>query len=110
LIKEGEVMTEFTSKLLEIIKTIPNGKVTTYGRLAVMAGNPRGARQVAWVLKAYSKKYDLPWHRIINSKGMISLEKGHGFELQKSLLEGEGICVNKNGSIDLDTYLWKKDF
>lgn len=99
-------MTRFTSELLKIIISIPSGKVTTYGRVAAMAGNPRGARQVAWVLKAYSSKYDLPWHRIVNAKGIISLKKGHGFELQKSLLEEEGIFVNDKGSINLDTYLW----
>lgn len=101
-------MTEFTSRLISIIKNIPSGKVITYGRAAEMAGNCRGARQVAWALKVYSSKYALPWHRIINSKGMISLRKGDGFELQKALLEEEGIFVGDDGSIDLEVYLWDK--
>ncbi len=99
-------MTEFTSKLLEIMTNIPYGKVTTYGRVAVIAGNPRAARQVSWALRVYSDKYNLPWHRIINSKGTISLGRGQGFELQKSLLEEEGIIVMESGSVDLKKYLW----
>ncbi|WP_432408852.1 MGMT family protein [Wukongibacter sp. M2B1] len=102
-------MTEFTSKLLEIITNIPYGKVTTYGRVAEIAGNPRAARQVSWTLRAYSNKYNLPWHRIINSKGTISLKRGQGFELQKSLLEEEGILVMENGRVDLREYLWNGD-
>lgn len=99
-------MTEFTSELLKIIKNIPFGKVVTYGRVAELAGNPRAARQVAWALKVYSSKYELPWHRIINSKGTISLKRGHGFEIQKALLEEERIFVKEDGSVDLKTYLW----
>lgn len=103
-------MTEFTSRLLSIIKSIPSGKVITYGRVAEMAGNPRAARQVAWALKVYSNNYSLPWHRIINAKGVISLKKGQGFELQKALLEEEGVFVRDDGSIDLEIYLWNKRY
>ncbi len=99
-------MTEFTAKLLSIIKSIPMGSVSTYGRIANLAGNPRAARQVSWVLRVYSEKLSLPWHRIINSRGRISLRKGQGFELQKALLEEEGIIVGHNGEIDLNKYLW----
>lgn len=99
-------MTEFTSRLLKVISNIPYGKVTTYGRVAELAGKPRAARQVSWVLRVYSDKYNLPWHRIINSKGTISLGRGRGFELQRSLLEEEGISVMEDGSVDLKKYLW----
>lgn len=103
-------MNNFTSRLIEIMKNIPYGKVITYGRVANIAGNPRAARQVSWALNVYSNKYDLPWHRIINSRGMISLRKGQGFELQKTLLEDEGIRVEDNGHIDLKKYLWDGNF
>lgn len=98
-------MTEFTSRLLDIIKNIPYGRVITYGRVAEIAGNPRAARQVAWVLNAYSNN-NLPWHRIINSKGMISLKRGQGFEIQKVMLEEEGIFVDDKGRINLQKYIW----
>lgn len=99
-------MTKFTSRLLEVITSIPYGKVTTYGRVAELAGKPRAARQVFWALRVYSEKYNLPWHRIINSKGAISLGRGQGFELQRSLLEQEGIFVMEDGGVDLKKYLW----
>lgn len=90
----------------EIIKSIPFGQVATYGQIAAMAGNPRGARQVAWVLHTYSRKEDLPWHRVINSKGGISLGHGSGYEEQKALLEKEGIIFDKNDMINLKRYQW----
>lgn len=76
----------------------------TYGQIAAIAGNPRSARQVSRILHSMSQKYDLPWHRIINSKGFISL-KEQGYQLQKELLEAEGICFKQDGSIDLEKYL-----
>lgn len=93
----------FTSKVIKIIKSIPEGKVMTYGQIAAVAGNPRSARQVSRILHSMSHKYDLPWHRVINSKGSISL-KEEGYHLQKQLLEEEGICFKKDGSIELETY------
>ncbi len=72
-----------------------------------LAGNHRAARQVVRVLHSWSKKEGLPWHRVINGKGKISLKPGRGFELQKSLLEAEGVTPNQEGIIDLSIYLWQ---
>ena len=99
----------FYEKAVNIIKAIPYGKVATYGQIAFLAGSPRSARQVSWVLHSSSEKNQLPWHRIINSRGAISLKPGYGFELQKKLLEDENIVFNKKNCIDLDIYLWKPD-
>jgi len=99
-------MTEFTKRVIEIIQNIPTGKVSTYGEIAKQAGNSRASRQVSRVLSTSSKKYDLPWHRVINSKGKISLRSGDGFELQKAMLQSEGVAV-KDDQIDLNEYLWK---
>lgn len=102
--KQGVLpMTEFTKNALEIIKEIPTGKVMTYGGVAVAAGNLRGARQVSRILHSMSKSHELPWHRIINSKGEISLT-GEGLELQKMLLEKEGIQVYNGNKVDLNEY------
>lgn len=95
----------FTQRVVHIIKNIPSGKVCTYGYIAEMAGNPRGARQVAWILHSSSQKYDLPWHRVINSKGKISL-KGDKYKMQKQLLEKEGVIFDSNDVIDFEQYLW----
>ena len=97
----------FSQQIIEVIKRIPKGKVATYGQIATIAGNHRAARQVVRVLHSSSKKEGLPWHRVINSKGKISLKPGRGFELQKSLLEAEGITPNQEGIIDLRIYLWQ---
>jgi methylated-DNA-protein-cysteine methyltransferase related protein len=97
---------KFSDKAKQLIKKIPRGKVATYGQIAALSGNPLGARQVAWVLHSSSRKDKLPWHRVINSSGHISLAPGHGFETQKALLKKEGLKFGKGGEIDLERYLW----
>jgi methylated-DNA-protein-cysteine methyltransferase-like protein len=98
--------TPFTDQVKAIIKRIPKGKVSTYGQIAAMAGSPRAARQVVRILHSSSRKDNLPWHRVINSKGGISLKPGHGYEVQESLLKKEGVKLDKKGTIDFDRYLW----
>ena len=89
-----------------MIKDIPKGNVATYGLVAAHSGNPRAARQVARILHSSSKKDNLPWHRVVNRKGQISLSPAKGFEIQKRMLESEGIVFGKENAIDLDEYLW----
>ena len=96
----------FQRRITALIKRIPRGRVATYGHIARLAGNPRGARHVVWALNSSSEKEKLPWHRVINSQGRISLKPGQGFELQKALLEDEGVRFDKNNKVDLDLYLW----
>lgn len=97
----------FTEIAIEVILGIPVGKVATYGQIAALAGNPRGARQVVRVLHSSSRKEGLPWHRVINSKGMISLS-GEGYDVQRSLLEGEGVVFDKNGKVSLKVFQWDR--
>lgn len=107
--KNGRVATMIktsTQQAVNIIRNIPEGRVLTYGMVATLAGKPRGARQVSRILHSMSKKYDLPWHRIVNSKGKISLKQSRGYELQKALLESEGIKFSKTDTIDLKLYSW----
>ena len=97
-------MTEFTQTVLNIIASIPNGKVMTYGQIAAYADNPRGARQVSRILHSMSEKHNLPWWRVINSKGSISLTGEAGY-IQGELLIQEGIQV-VNKKIDLEKHLF----
>ena len=97
----------FTEKAKALIKRIPRGKVATYGQIAALAGNPLGARQVVWALNSSSRKDKLPWHRVINSKGSISLPKGGGYEAQKRLLAKEGVEFPRSGKLDLSKYQWR---
>ena len=98
-------MTKFTEDVLEIIKMIPRGKVMTYGQIAALANSPRGARQVSRILHSMSAKHNLPWHRVINSKGTISLTGEPGF-IQSEMLVREGIDVIDK-KIDLKKHLFK---
>ncbi len=97
-------MNHLSQTIIEIIKNIPEGKVLTYGEIAYRAGSPKAARLVSNLLHSSSDKYSLPWHRVINSQGKISLT-GLAGEEQKQMLLAEGIEI-KNGKIDLATYLY----
>lgn len=100
-------ISDFTITVIKIIKQIPEGKVTTYGKIAILAGNPRSARQVSWILHSSSKKYDLPWHRVINSKGLIAMNSVDDKNTQKELLEKEGIEFLGDFKVNLKKYQWQ---
>ena len=103
------IPSDFTQDVVKIIKNIPSGKVLTYGRIAKLAGNPQAARQVSWLLHSSTKKYNLPWHRVINSLGKISMKSFDDREYQKRLLEKEGVVFRDNYKIDLKNFLWEID-
>jgi methylated-DNA-protein-cysteine methyltransferase-like protein len=71
-----------------------------------MAGSPRAARQVVRVLHSSSEKESLPWHRVINRDGRISLGRGDGYELQKALLKDEGVVFGLTDRVDLNRFGW----
>jgi methylated-DNA-protein-cysteine methyltransferase-like protein len=93
--------------IILLIQNIPKGKVLTYGKIAKLAGDPRAARQVSWILNSSTEKYNFPWHRVINSKGLIALRSEEGKLLQKQLLEQEGISFLDDFKIDLTKHMWK---
>lgn len=96
-----------TQRIVDVIKSIPTGRVMTYGQIAACAGNPRGARQVARVLHAMSRAHSLPWHRVVNAKGEIALGDAEGRYTQMTLLEMEGVLVGPDGRIRLSE--WRYD-
>ena len=79
----------------------------SYGEVARRAGLGNGARMVSRILHSASEKHDLPWHRVINSQGKISL-RGHAYELQRSLLQNEGIEFGPCDTIDLAKYAFHR--
>ncbi|WP_211748915.1 MGMT family protein [Paenibacillus sp. Marseille-Q4541] len=97
-------MQPFTAQVIEIIKSIPEGKVMTYGQVAALAGSPRAARQVVRILHSMSEKHRLPWHRVVNKQGEIALSDEWHRSLQQSLLEEEGVYLNLSKRIDLTIY------
>ena len=76
----------------------------TYGQIATLAGSPRAARQVVRILHAMSKKHKLPWHRVINSKGEISIKDDESYTLQTLILQSEGVDISKGHYINLEKY------
>lgn len=99
--------TKFTENVIHIISNIPEGKILTYGTIAILAGSPRGARQVTRILHSSSKKHNLPWHRVVNSKGKISLKIQDGYDEQKARLVSEGIIFSEDDQINFKKYLWQ---
>jgi methylated-DNA-protein-cysteine methyltransferase-like protein len=102
-------MVKSTREVIRLIKSIPRGKVATYGQIAWLTGDYTSVRRVVWILHSYSKSEGLPWHRVVNRKGAISLKPGAGYEKQKKLLSEEGIVFDDRDRIDLDRYLWEPD-
>lgn len=100
---------DFTSRVIKLIKSIPSGKVATYGQIAFLTGLYPSVRRVVWILHSCSEKEGLPWHRVVNRKGTISLKPGAGYEKQKEMLEKEGIVFDDRDRIDLECYLWDPD-
>lgn len=97
----------FFRTVIALIRRIPRGKVATYGQIAKLAGQPRAARQVARFLHSSSRKYKLPWHRVINSQGKISLPDP-GLSQQRRLLQKEGVIVEIPNRVSLARFQWKK--
>ena len=97
-------MNPFTSKVVEIIRNIPEGRVMTYGQIAEMAGSRRAARQVVRILHSLSRAYDLPWHRVVNAKGEIAIKDDEGRFMQTVHLRSEGVEVDDEGRIELEKY------
>jgi methylated-DNA-protein-cysteine methyltransferase-like protein len=100
-------MNDFTLHVIKIIKLIPPGNVISYGAVARLAGNPRAARQVGWILNSHTQKEGLPWQRVVNSKLEISLTDD-GFSKQKELLLNEGVQFITEKRID-KSCLWNTE-
>ena len=91
-------MQEFEQNIYTILSYLQAGKLTTYGELAKQAGFPLHSRHVGKVLSKLPKDTRLPWHRVVNAQGKISM-LGERFLTQKKRLESEGITVNSDGKI-----------
>lgn len=101
---------DFYQAVYEMVRKIPAGSVATYGQIAALLGKPRAARLVGWALNVCPK--DVPWQRIINRQGMISIENLRASkDLQAQLLQSEGVLVvQKDGNfwVDLSNYVWSQ--
>lgn len=98
----------FFEEVYDIVKRIPKGKVATYGQIAKMLGNPRKSIVVGWALHGNPEPGIIPCHRVVNREGKLSGAFAFGgMEVQRKLLEDEGVVVNEEGTVDIGKYLWK---
>jgi methylated-DNA-protein-cysteine methyltransferase-like protein len=97
------------SKIYRVVLRIPAGRVAAYGQIATLAGLDGHARQVGYALHALPDGSGVPWHRVVNAKGEISpRSSGDSHELQRMLLEAEGVELDLRGRIDLKRYGWRR--
>ena len=94
-------------RVYSVVALVPPRRVATYGQIAVLAGLGRGARQVGYALHALPPGTAVPWQRVINSRGEISLRRAGGHEAtQRIRLEQEGVRFDSRGRVDLDEFGW----
>ncbi len=91
------------AEVWKLVRTIPRGRVATYGQLSQMIGRRLTPVGIGWAIRASE---GLPWHRVINARGGISTDNDHP-GLQRALLEAEGVRFDRDGLVDLETYRWK---
>jgi len=92
-----------------VVRKVPRGRVATYGQIAELAGLEGHARQVGYALHHLPDGSNVPWHRVINAKGEISPRTaGDSHELQRMLLEAEGVEIDVRGRIDLGVFRWSR--
>ncbi len=103
--------TNFYSRVYDVVRKIPRGRVATYQQVAMMVSTPRAARMVGWALRALPDGHNVPWQRVINAAGMISIENLRAPKsLQIKLLREEGVeVVEREGNyfVDLGKYQWE---
>ncbi len=97
----------FFDKVYDVARLIPFGRVTSYGAIATYLGAARSARMVGWAMNKTHNLEDIPAHRVVNKKGLLT-GKHHfdGTNLMQQLLESEGVVVIENQIQDLEKVLW----
>lgn len=102
---------DFRTAVYAMVKKVPKGKVATYGQIAALVGHPRHSRHVGFALSSLPARIKIPWHRIINSAGRISLRLRHwdsgSDDLQRILLESEGVTFSPDGKVSLRKFRWE---
>ncbi len=102
--------TQFFEQVYLVVRAVPAGRVTTYGAIARALGAPRRAREVGWALASLPDDADVPAHRVVNAEGALSGGWAFGApEVQRALLEAEGVQFDPRGRVPLDRFLWLPD-
>lgn len=99
----------FFNRVYDYLKIVPAGKVVTYGQIAAAIGAPRAARQVGYALHSNPLPGVIPCHRVVNRFGGLAPAFAFGgADMQKSLLEIEGVQTDENNIVDLEKYQWRQ--
>jgi methylated-DNA-protein-cysteine methyltransferase-like protein len=93
-------------RIYEVVRQVPRGQVASYGRIAEIVGAGCDARMVGYAMHAIPEGSDVPWQRIVNREGKISIP-GQGGEIQRLRLEAEGITFDARGRIDMKRFGWE---
>ncbi len=96
----------FFARVRALVCCIPAGRVATYGQIARLLEQPHGARAVGWALRGLPAGTGVPWHRVVNAAGRISLRDPQGAAEQRRRLEAEGVAFGPDGRIDLERHAW----
>jgi len=97
---------DFFRRVYALTRRVPRGRVVTYGQLARALGAPGAARTVGWAL--HVAPTGVPWHRVVNARGEITLRHTEGASEQRARLRAEGVRFDRAGRIDLSRYGWRK--
>jgi methylated-DNA-protein-cysteine methyltransferase related protein len=107
---EEEKVDSFFQEVYKIVLKIPRGRVTTYSHIAKMLGNPRGARVVGWAMRAIPENLKLPAHRVVKKSGELAPFYVFGSdEIQRALLEREGVTFTEDRKIEMEKHMWYGD-
>jgi methylated-DNA-protein-cysteine methyltransferase-like protein len=101
-------MRSLYERIYAVVRRIPRGRVATYGQVAALAGIPLHARQVGYAMHALPVGTIVPWHRVINARGEISVRaSSSGDAVQRIQLEREGVNFDLRGRVDLESFQWR---
>lgn len=98
----------FAQRVYELVRQVPRGRAVSYGGVAALLGHPRSARAVGAALRALSDETTVPWWRVVNRDGRITIGKldPHAARIQRALLEDEGVVFDRRGCLDWERFGW----
>ncbi len=103
-------MTPFRAAVYDLVRSIPKGRVLSYGAVATLLGHPRSARGVGTALSALPPEHDVPWWRVVSHDGRITTPRIHHLaRIQRQLLEQEGLSFTESDRVDMSRHAWSPD-